>query len=147
MLQARQSSQQGMMLLEALMGILIFSIGILAILGMQGLAMRTTIDAKYRSEASLLANELIGTVWVDQASLGTYATASLSCPTAPPYTPRPCDWIQRVKTLLPQDPVTPASTAPTIEISGRQVTVTVRWKRPGDSAISNHVAIATINGT
>jgi type IV pilus assembly protein PilV len=136
------------MLLEALMGILIFSIGILAILGMQGIAMRATIDAKYRSEASFLANELIGTIWVDQANLGTYATSSLSCPTSPPYVPRPCDWIQRVRTALPRDPDRPLTdTAPTIVISGQQVTVTVRWQRKGDSAVSKHEAVATINGT
>ena len=44
--------QAGVMLIEALIGILIFSIGILALLGMQGAAMRNTTDAKYRSEAA-----------------------------------------------------------------------------------------------
>jgi len=50
------SKQQGVMLLEALVGILIFSIGILAMLGMQAVGMRNTIDSKYRSEAAYLAN-------------------------------------------------------------------------------------------
>jgi type IV pilus assembly protein PilV len=146
MLHGKAKSQQGVMLLEALMGILIFSIGILAILGMQGVAMRTTIDAKYRSEAGFLANEVIGTMWVDQANLANYATASLTCPTSPPHVPRPCDWINRVKTALPQDTTTPGNTAPIIVVNGRQVTVTVRWMRPGETTVSNHEAVATING-
>jgi type IV pilus assembly protein PilV len=141
MLHGKPKSQQGVMLLEALMGILIFSIGILAILGMQAVAMRTTIDAKYRSEAGFLANEIIGTMWVNQANLANYGTATLTCPAAPP-----CAWIARVTTVLPQDTGTPANTAPTIVVNGRQVTVTVRWMRPGETAVSNHVAVATING-
>ena len=42
---------------------LIFSIGILAMLGMQTIGMRNTIEAKYRSEASYLAAQIVGTMW------------------------------------------------------------------------------------
>ena len=42
-------TQAGVMLIEALIGILIFSIGILALIGMQGAAIRNTTDARYRS--------------------------------------------------------------------------------------------------
>jgi hypothetical protein len=45
--------------------------------------------------------------------------------------------------LLPQTDVN----APTIAVSGQQVTVTVRWQRPGETTVSNHVAVATINNT
>ena len=50
--------QGGVMLLEVLIGILIFSIGILAMLGMQTIGMRNTVEAKYRSEAAYLANQI-----------------------------------------------------------------------------------------
>ena len=134
-------SQSGVMLLEALLGILIFSIGILALLGMQAVAMRATIDAKYRSEASFLANDIIGAMWVDRANLASYATSPgspASCPAAPP-----CAWIGRVQTLLPQ---ATGLNAPEIAIAGQQATVTVRWQRPGETGVSNHVAVAQING-
>ena len=49
--------QKGVMLIEALVGILIFSIGILAIMGMQAISIKSTIEAKYRTEASFLANQ------------------------------------------------------------------------------------------
>jgi type IV pilus assembly protein PilV len=133
--------QQGVMLIEALIGILIFSIGILAMIGMQATAMRATIDAKYRSEASFLANEIIGNMWVNRANLASYATPS-TCPAAPS-----CTWITRVQTMLPQDAAVPANTAPLIAVAGQQVTVTVRWKRPGETTVSNHTAIAQINGS
>jgi type IV pilus assembly protein PilV len=126
--------QQGVMLLEALIGILIFSIGILALLGMQAVAMSTTIDAKYRSEAGYLANEIVGVMWGDPANLGDYQTATCAA------TPRCADWLARVQGLLPN---ATGANAPTIEVNNRQVTVTVRWQPPGDTA-SNHVVLAQI---
>lgn len=129
-----RDAQQGVMLIEALIGILIFSIGILALLGMQAVAMSATIDAKYRSEASFLANEIIGVMWADPANLADYETANCAA------TPRCSDWLDRVQTLLPN---ATGANAPTIEVNNRQVTVTVIWQPPGDSA-SNHVVVAQI---
>ncbi len=127
------------MLLEALIGILIFSIGILAMLGMQAIGMRATVDAKYRSEASYLANQIIGQMWVDRANLGSYAT------TGPAYLPRD-QWVAQVDATLPRNVVDLTTTTPIIAVAGQQVTVTVRWMRRGDDAVSSHVAIAQIVG-
>src|ERR1700741_1583686 len=93
--QGQRRGQAGVMLLEALIGILIFSIGILALMGMQATAMRATIDSKYRSEASFLANEIIGDMWVDRGNLNNYATANCSSNAT-------CNaWLTRVQALLP----------------------------------------------
>ena len=54
------NKQSGVMLLEALIAILIFSLGVLGIVGMQASAVKASRDAKYRADAGLLANELIG---------------------------------------------------------------------------------------
>jgi type IV pilus assembly protein PilV len=133
-----QRFQSGVMLIEALLGILIFSIGILALLGMQSVAMRATIDAKYRSEAGFLANEIVGVMWSDPANLGSYATASCGS------TPR-CDaWVTRVENRLPN---ATGANAPTIAIGGvnnRQVTVTVFWQPPGGAPVSKHEVVAQI---
>ena len=130
----KRNGQSGVMLIEALIGILIFSIGILALLGMQATAMRATIDAKYRSEAAFLANEIIGVMWVNRANISQYATASCTSNTE-------CNaWRTRVQTILP-------SGAAAIAISGQQVTVTVSWQRPGESTVSNHSAVAQINNS
>ena len=136
---AAGAHQKGVMLIEALLGILIFSIGILAMLGMQAVAMRATIDAKYRSEAGFLANEIIGVMWSDPANLGGYATASCAA------TLRCNAWLTRVQSRLPN---ATGGNAPTIAIGGvnsRQVTVTVRWQPPGaDTPVSRHEAVAQI---
>jgi len=127
--------QAGVMLIEALIGILIFSIGILALLGMQGIAMRATIDAKYRSEASFLANEIVGTMWGDADNLANYADANCDA------NARCLAWKTRVQAMLPG---ATGTETPKIVIATRQATVTVYWKRPGDSAPSNHQVVAQI---
>jgi type IV pilus assembly protein PilV len=64
--------QQGAYLLEALIGILIFSFGILGIVGLQAQAIRFTNDSEYRAEAVYLANSLISQMWTeDQTQLQT----------------------------------------------------------------------------
>ena len=132
------SQQKGIMLLEALVGILIFSIGILAMLGMQAVGIRNTMDSKYRSEAAYLANEIVGQMWVDRSNIASYDDAGAG-------NARRTAWNTRVASLMPQDPANPSTTAPTISISGRQATVTVRWKPPGETTISQFVMVAQIN--
>jgi type IV pilus assembly protein PilV len=60
---ATAKQQQGAFLLEALIGILIFSMGILAMVGLQTLAITASAEAKYRADASYLANQMIGRMW------------------------------------------------------------------------------------
>jgi len=132
------SQQKGVMLLEALVGILIFSIGILAMLGMQAVGIRNTMDSKYRSEAAYLANEIVGQMWVDRSNIASYDDSGAG-------NARRTAWNTRVASLMPQDPASPSTTAPTITISGRQATVTVRWKPPGETTISQYVMVAQIN--
>lgn len=66
-------TQQGVMLLEALIAILIFSIGILAIVGMQATALRTVTESRSRAEAALYANQLLGQIWADAVNASQYA--------------------------------------------------------------------------
>ncbi len=126
------------MLLEALVGILIFSIGILAMLGMQAVGMRNTIDSKYRSEAAYLANQIVGTMWVDRANIATYDDAGGG-------NARLTAWANKVVATLPQDPADPTITAPSITVAGRQATILVRWKRPGETTVSSYSVVAQIN--
>lgn len=65
------NKQSGVMLLEALISILIFSMGILAIVGLQAAAISNVSDAKYRTDASLLANRLIAQIWASDRTQAT----------------------------------------------------------------------------
>ncbi|HZH05296.1 MAG TPA: type IV pilus modification protein PilV [Lautropia sp.] len=55
----RRRQQEGFTLIEALVSMLIFSIGILGLVGMQTVAARVSTDARFRSEAAAAADELL----------------------------------------------------------------------------------------
>jgi type IV pilus assembly protein PilV len=119
--------QKGVALLEALVGILIFSIGILALMALQAQSIRNTVEAKYRNEAAYLASQIIGTMWVDRTNLAGYTTPSGA-------NGNMTAWRTQVAATLPGITVG-GTNSPTIAVAGRQVTVTIFWQMPGaDSA-------------
>lgn len=65
-----QNDQHGAVLLEALIAILIFSFGILAISGLQGAMMRNTADATFRAEASYVVQQQLGAMLSNPIALG-----------------------------------------------------------------------------
>jgi type IV pilus assembly protein PilV len=129
--------QQGVMLLEALIGILIFSVGILAMIAMHALAIGYTADAKYRSDASFLASELIGQIWVDLPNVGNYAYPGGSSPAVGP-------WIAKVNSSLPGSG---GANAPTVVVDPAtgQVDITIRWQPPSADGVRNFRAIARVS--
>ena len=137
--------QEGVMLLEALIGILIFSLGVLALVAMQAVSVSTVSNARYRTEASFLANEILSQVWVDRganyANVANYAVTGGVGASVPAQ-----NWVDKVNQLMPSSnafPPTVAIAAPAA--GGRQVTVTIRWKAPEATDVSNHTAVAFIS--
>lgn len=131
------------MLLEALISILIFSIGILAIVALQAVSIKNAGEAKYRSDASLLANQLIGRMWIDNRDSATLI-ANFSSPNGPSY----ISWRDSIiaNNTLPGVIVTPnPANLPTVVItsvaggsavdpSSSLVTITLFWKAPDEPA-------------
>lgn len=111
--------QEGATLIEALVAVLIFSIGILAVIGMQAFSVRTVTDAKYRADASFLANQALGRLWGDPGNLAAYAEVDTSVAALP-------------------------GGKRTVAINGDRATVTIRWQLPGD-AEHQFVAEAYVN--
>ena len=60
--------QSGSYLLEGLIAILIFSFGILGLIGLLGSSIRITNDARYRTEAANLAGAMIADMWTMKAA-------------------------------------------------------------------------------
>jgi type IV pilus assembly protein PilV len=124
-------SQAGVMLIEALIGILIFSIGILALLGMQGTAIKNTTDARYRSEAAYLASQVIGQMWVnDKEMLSNWDTRPAKGPAL--FPPRD-DWKKKVASFMPGAiaPEIAVGPDPAEGLGDREVRVRVQWLHPG----------------
>ncbi|BCM26148.1 PilV family protein [Methyloradius palustris] len=129
--------QSGVMLLEALIGILIFSLGILAVVGLQAASISATSDAKYRSDASLFANQLIGQMWVGDRTPATLKSNFQSDCTACAYTL----WSAEVAKVLPgvagdanSAGLPPIVTVTPVTTGGytlsSTVQITVRWRAP-----------------
>lgn len=119
-----KSKQQGVVLLEAMIAILIFSMGVLAIVGLQAAMLKNTTDSKLRTDANYIAQQRIGQMWVDQANLASYIQAASAIPD------------------LPSGTITTTQ-------SGSQYTVTVTWQQPGAaSGVPAHSlsTTASING-
>jgi type IV pilus assembly protein PilV len=103
-------AQQGIALLEGLIAILIFSFGILGIMGLQAASIQNASEAKYRSDANLLANQIMGQMWADIPNLASY-NGTNATKTA---------WITQVQTALPNG-------GGAVVVAGNAVTITVTW--------------------
>jgi len=155
--------QSGVMLIEALIALLIFSIGILGIVGLQASAVNASSDAKYRSEAALLANELIGRMWASNRTQVTLQAAFAS-PSGTEYqkwayqgvlsgspgtSTAPADGTV-LKTLpgaMAQPPtVVIVSSGVATLVPSSIVTVTIFWKAPSETTVHNYIAEARIGG-
>ncbi len=120
------------MLLEALIAILIFSLGVLALVGLQTVSIRQSSEAKYRADALMYANEIIGQMWVDNR---TNANLSAQYRTGgPAYNA----WLARIlnNNSLPGAAANPPTIDPLPAGNpldpSTQMTVTVRWKAPNE---------------
>jgi type IV pilus assembly protein PilV len=149
-------TQSGGFLLEALIGVLIFSFGILGIVGLQAQSLRHTGDAEYRAEATYLANSLISKMWTDDpAVLSTKYDSTLVTPGAG-YVAFANDAatlpgvVVATTTNMPTVLVDPAAPAPqTPSLQGHVVQITVFWQLPGDTTVHNYTTTGVVgsNGT
>lgn len=103
----RVRTQGGSILLEVLIAILVFSFGILGIVGLQAVSIKMTNDAKDRVDASLVANQIAATLWVvDPADLPSWNGKTDAVPGLP-------------------------EGVYAVSVDGSQVAITVNWKQPG----------------
>ena len=61
------SAQQGVVLIEAMVAILLFAVGVLAIAGLQAAMIKNSSDSKFRVEANYRAQQKIGEMWSNPA--------------------------------------------------------------------------------
>jgi type IV pilus assembly protein PilV len=152
-----KTTQNGSALLEALIAVLIFSFGVLGLVGLQAAMIAGAADAKYRTEAGFFVNRLLGEMGAaDRSSasaLTTFATGGDSYTT----------WYADIKNSdaangllgLPgaaDNPPTVAIAAGPNNSSGQptsyDITVSVFWKSPKQAATEaphRHVVSASIS--
>lgn len=116
MLDSRQKSglhmhaQQGSVLIEAMVALVIFSMGVLALVGLQSAMIKNSSDNRYRAEAQLIAQTHIANMMAYGANAANYITQVDK---------------DKIKTQLPN------GTLAFSALTNSMVTVTVGWQVPG----------------
>lgn len=123
---SHKSAQQGVVLIEAMIAILIFSFAVLGIVGLQAAMVKNTSESKYRAEASYIAQQKIGTMWSHPDPALILADYENNAD---------------ISALLPGGTRTVAPTG----INPNEYIVTVTWQSPGEPQ-HQFISIATITG-
>lgn len=106
--------QTGSILLEAMIAILIFSMGVLAIVGLQAAMIKNTADSKYRLDASYIAQQRIGQIWADPD-------------------PTRVGYVSFVEANTDISNLLPGGRRTVTQPVAGQFTVTVGWTEPGET--------------
>jgi type IV pilus assembly protein PilV len=122
-------AQAGFTLLETLVAILIFSIGLLGVIGLQARSIRFAVDGDDRNRAALMADSMIATLWANNKSSDLLTAAELTA-------------------LAASAVGGPQGAAASASAAGGVVTITVAWRPPSraasepDSTYTTRVVIA-----
>ena len=141
-----RARSRGFTLVEVLVAILVFSLGVLGLVRLQATAVKMSSDARHRAEATWLADQLLARMLIsDPATASAFAHragAGAACaPTGPNSThPLVTEWLAQVSATFPRA----APEAQQIVVNGTDVTVRLCWRsgeneEPRSFEVSNRV--------
>ncbi len=116
--------QSGSFILEALISVILFSIALIALVSLASRSLSQTTQSKARNDASYLASDLIGEMWVSASAPGAFDHSA---------------WDAKVAASLPGGAVD------AVTVAGTQVTVTISWSdsKEGAGAVRHHYTTTT----
>lgn len=149
--------QRGGFLLEALIGILIFTLGVLGLMALQARAIGYTSDTQYRGEAAFLANAYLSRMWADshanllaryddagEPEYDAFAQAVSRLPGAPP----PTVVITQPAAGGVMADAGNGTTGVSLSNNSTLVTITINWQQPSNDqstpVMHNYVVSAVI---
>jgi len=116
-------AQRGIGLLDALIGLVLLSVGMLALAGFQTRLVAQTTEAQSRAQAMQYANELLNTALVDPANLDCYSLPATGLCANAVARAETTQWGQRVLQQLP------GALSARATRNGTQLTVLIEWTR------------------
>lgn len=118
---AKRARQRGLSLVEVLVAVVLLSIGLLGLAGLQASGMRVGLGSIHRSQAAQLAQDMIERLRANVAQAGAYnlALGDAAPPCAGMASCDLRDWRLRLQSL-------PAGTG-AVTVDGQQATVLVQW--------------------
>ena len=124
-------SQRGVALIEVLVSILLFTLGILGLIGLQSRAIGFSVDAEDRNRAALLANEIASVMWINRTVV--VPAASLTA------------W--QTKVADPTNSGLPNGAGTVTNVSANSADVRITWRAPSrlatdaDSQLTTRVTV------
>jgi type IV pilus assembly protein PilV len=121
--------QRGVALIEALVSILIFSFGVLGLVGLEASAINFSVDAQDRNRAALFASDIASSMWLAK---------SVSVTTNPLLTPQYAAWQISIAdptgTGLPSGTlkITTSKSASDTGTAADTADIVITWKPPTD---------------
>lgn len=153
-----------MTLLESLVAVLVFSIGLLALVGMLALSVATAGEAQYRIEATNHAQSLLQSMRsgvrrsptgeVDRAHFVLFGHAAASGATPCDFSGAPSgetivqEWLRRVTDARSGLPGTAGTAWQQVAVDPdrfNEVRVTLCWKQPSESQVHRHEVVGNVN--
>lgn len=125
------------MLLEVLCAILIFAVGVLALVGLQSASIQQAAAAEYRSTAQLAANDLVSRMWMTDRTFATLSTNYATGATTG-YAAWWTAWQPQLPgtsatVLAPKVTVTSVPGGGSAPVPSSLVTITMQWKAPNSA--------------
>lgn len=147
-----QKNQSGVVILEVLVSIVIFAVGVLGIVGLQTVTAKAGIDARFRTEAAALADELVARaqIWTNPATLATNFQGDTNVTTYVPsggteFLAWFNDKLARTSTGLPRARGTVTFPTPYAG-GGVLMAVQISWQAPGSEFAAAHTTVAALPG-
>jgi type IV pilus assembly protein PilV len=116
------SAQRGMALLECLMALLIFSVGLIGLFGLEARVMNISTDSENRNRAAMLASEVASAMWLNN-------TVN---PLAPAIVAAKANAANQTQGGLPSGNVTVTAVAGATNAAD----ITVTWQEASDAPLS-----------
>jgi type IV pilus assembly protein PilV len=138
-------ASNGFALIEVMVSVLLFAIGILGLVGLQASMMQAQTASKVRADAANLADELTAIIWSDMNNIAAYTAAGCA------GNARCNGWLTKLPNVLPGGTLQTL----TIDLGGTSITnqdyglitITLNWTLPNGgthtyTTISNVVPAA-----
>ena len=127
----------GFALVEVLVAVLLFTIGILGLVGLQAAMTQTQTESKVRADAANLVDELATVMWGEVGNQGTVANLASFNPSGCASSAACNGWLTKLGKVLPGGTLTDLSFDNATDVTDADyglVTVTLAWSLPnGDT--------------
>jgi type IV pilus assembly protein PilV len=137
--------QSGGGLIEGLMSLVVLSIGILGLIGMQATLIQENGESRVRMQAGFYATSVLGMAGANPENVGCFIvnSAQSAVCVSPDAQTQASSWVQQVTAALPGAAGVPPQVA--YDNASGQLTVTLRWQMRGDNMVHNYVSATQVS--